>query len=187
MKTVLLDRDGVINKNPPDNGYVCNWKDFAFLPNSQKAIKKLTDHGYEIYIVTNQAGIGRGIFSEQQLADVHRQMLVEIEKFGGKIKKIYYCPHHPNDNCNCRKPKPGMLMRASHEYNFNLSETFFIGDSISDIQAAQSAGVSPILVLTGHGYNSYQHYMIPHLTNKTSKPDWIFTNLYTVSHWIVNK
>lgn len=187
MKTVILDRDGVINKNPPNNGYVCNWKDFTFLPNSKNAIKKLTDYGYEIFIATNQAGIGRGIFSEQQLAEVHRQMLVEIKTAGGQIKKIYYCPHHPNENCDCRKPRPGMLIRASQEYNFNLSDTFFIGDSISDIQAAQSAGVSSILVLTGHGFNSYQHYLIPNLTYKTPKPDMIFTNLYTVSQWIVNR
>ena len=187
MKTVILDRDGVINKNPPNNGYVCSWKDFTFLSNSQKAIKKLTDYGYDIFIATNQAGIGRGLFSEQQLAEIHRQMLIEIEKTGGKIKKIYFCPHHPKENCVCRKPKPGMLMRASQEYKFNISETIFIGDSISDIQAAHCAGASPILVLTGHGYNSYQHYMNPNLTDKSHKPDRIFTNLYTMSHWIVNR
>ncbi len=186
MKTVILDRDGVINRNPPDRGYVCNWIDFTFLPNALEAIRDLTQNGYRIFVATNQAGIGRGIFTEQQLTEIHHKMLNEIQDAGGHIDKIYYCPHHPDDGCECRKPQPGMLLRAAREHNFDVSQTFFIGDSITDIQAAQSAGASPILVLTGHGQDSYNRYISSDSTTKTYKPDKIFTNLFTAMRWITH-
>ena len=185
MKTVFLDRDGVINRNPPDNGYVCNWADFTFIPNALEAIRYLTQNGYHIFLATNQAGIGKGIFTEQQLTEIHLQMRTEIETAGGHIHKIYYCPHHPDAECECRKPKPGMLLRAAHEHNINVSNTFFIGDSITDIQAAHSARVLPILVLTGHGRDSYNRYINSDSTAKTGKPNKIFTNLYTASRWLI--
>lgn len=184
MKTVILDRDGVINKNPTNWGYVCNWNDFAFLPNALEAIQNLTESGYRIFVATNQAGIGRGIFTEQQLTDIHRQMLSEIKNAGGHIDQIYYCPHHPDAGCECRKPRPGMLLRAAQEHKIDVSETFFIGDSITDIEAARQAGASPILVLTGHGRDSYSHYINSESTTKMHKPEKIFTNLYTASRWI---
>ncbi len=185
MKTVILDRDGVINRNPPSWGYVCNWNEFYFLPNALEAIRGLTQKGIRIFIATNQAGIGRGIFTETQLTEIHSKMLIEIEDAGGNIDKIYYCPHHPEAGCECRKPKPGMLLQAAHEHHFDVSTTFFIGDSIRDIQAAQNAGASPILVLTGHGRDSYNHYISSDLNAKKHKPEKIFTNLYTASRWII--
>ncbi|MCE2400622.1 D-glycero-beta-D-manno-heptose 1,7-bisphosphate 7-phosphatase [Candidatus Poribacteria bacterium] len=185
MKTIFLDRDGVINRNPPDWGYVCNWTDFTFLPNALEAIRDITQRGFRIFVATNQAGIGRGIFTEQQLTDIHRKMLNEIEDAGGLIENIYYCPHHPDAGCECRKPKPGMLLRAVHEYDVDMSNSFFVGDSITDIQAARNAGASPILVLTGHGRDSYDHYINSDSNDKTHKPDKIFTNLYTASRWII--
>lgn len=185
MKTVFLDRDGVINKSPADWGYVCNWTEFTFLPNALEAIRNLTESGYRIFIATNQAGVGRGIFTEQQLTDIHHNMLNEVEKVGGHIDKIYYCPHHPEAGCKCRKPKPGMLIQAAREHDIDISKTFFIGDSLKDIQAARNAGALPILVLTGHGRDSYNHYINSDLTTKTYKPDKIFTNLFTASRWII--
>ena len=185
MKTIFLDRDGVINRNPPDWGYVCNWIDFTFLPNALEAIREITQFGFRIFVVTNQAGISRGIFTEQQLTEIHRKMLNEIEDAGGLIENIYYCPHHPDAGCGCRKPKPGMLLQAGHEYDIDMSKSFFIGDSITDIQAARNAGASPILVLTGHGLDSYNHYINSDSNDKTHKPDKIFTNLYTASRWII--
>ena len=140
MKTIFLDRDGVINKNPPNRGYVCSWNDWTFLPNALEAINILTQCGFRILLATNQAGIGKGIFTEKQLADIHQRLLTKICDYGGHIEKIYYCPHHPDDGCPCRKPKPGMLKTAANEYGFDISDTFFIGDSITDISAAQSAG-----------------------------------------------
>ena len=185
MKTVFLDRDGVINENPPDRGYVCNWSDFYFISNSLKAIQLLTQTDYRIFIVTNQAGIGKGIFTEQQLAEIHKRMLNEINEADGRIERIYYCPHQPNAGCNCRKPKNGMLLKAANDYAFDLLSTYLIGDSISDMQAAENASVMPMLVLTGHGQDSYKYY-----TNSDAsmdeKPNKIFTNLYTATRWLLN-
>ncbi len=182
MKTIFLDRDGVINKNPPNRGYVRSWNDFSFLPNALQAITMLTKSGFRILLATNQAGIGKGIFTEKQLADIHQRMLAEINSNGGEIANIYYCPHHPDDGCPCRKPKPGMLKSAANEYGFNISDTFFIGDSITDISAAQSAGASPILVLTGHGRETFNYYS----NEKTDMPEKIFTSLYSASRWLQN-
>ena len=94
MKTVFLDRDGVINQNPPNMGYVRRWSEFSFIPNSRKAIRELTQNGYRIIIVTNQAGIGRGLFSEEDLKDIHSRMVSKITETGGRIDAVYYCPHH---------------------------------------------------------------------------------------------
>ncbi len=187
MKTIFLDRDGVINENPPNRGYVCSWDDFSFLPNALQAINILTKSGFRVFLATNQAGIGKGIFTEKQLSDIHQRMLTEIISNGGDIEKIYYCPHPPDEGCPCRKPKPGMLKTAAHEHGFDISHTFFVGDSITDISAAQSAGASPILVLTGHGRETYNYFIKSDSNNKIGIPDKIFTNLYSVSRWLQNK
>ncbi len=186
MKIIFLDRDGVINENPPNGGYVCSWNDFAFLPNALEAIYTLTQCGYCIFIVTNQAGIGKGIFTEKQLLDIHKRMLAKINSYGGDIEKIYYCPHHPQNGCQCRKPKPGMLLAAADEHGFDVTNSFFVGDSITDMAAAQSAGATPILVLTGHGRDSYNYYMKSDSNAKTRIPAKIFTNLYTASRWLLS-
>ncbi len=184
MKTVLLDRDGVINKNPPNNGYVCDWNDFIFLPNALEAIRILTQNGYNIFVATNQAGIGKGFYSEKQLSEIHQQMLDIIEAEDGQIRKIYYCPHHPDAKCECRKPNPGMLLQAAQDNKFEVSTTFFIGDSITDIQAARNAGALPILVLTGHGRESYKKYINAESTLRQYKPEKIFTNFYSAARWM---
>ncbi len=183
MKTVILDRDGVINKNPPNSGYVTSWSDFTFLPNALEAIHNLTKSGFRIFLATNQAGIGKGLFTEKQLSIIHQQMISEINNNGGHIEYIYYCPHHPDDNCLCRKPKPGMLYSAAKEHDFEVTEACFVGDSISDIQAAQSAGAQPILVLTGHGRDSLSYFN--RSDPKTKMPNKIFTNLYSASRWLL--
>lgn len=185
MKTVFLDRDGVINDNRINKGYIRNWSDLTFLSNALEAICNLSQNGFSIYIVTNQSGIGRGIFTEKQLSEIHARMIEQIECADGHIEKIYYCPHHPDDGCECRKPKPGLLYQAANENNIDLSKTHFIGDSTTDIDAAAAAGAIPILVLTGHGQRSYQAYNKQEYTKDTTKPLKIFTNLYTASQWLI--
>ena len=185
MKTIILDRDGVINKNPPNYGYVTSWKEFTFLPNALEAIINLTKYGFRIFVATNQAGIGKSIFTQKQLSIIHQQMLSEINNRGGHIENIYYCPHLPEDRCPCRKPNPGMLLSASLENNFEIADAYFIGDSISDIQAAHNAGVSPILVLTGHGRDSLSYYTRSDSDRKIRMPDNIFTNLFSASRWLI--
>ena len=188
MKTVFLDRDGVINRNPPNMGYVRRWSEFSFIPNARKAIRELTQDGYRIIVVTNQAGIGRGLFSEEHLTDIHARMVAEIAEAGGRIDAVYYCPHHPDAGCECRKPKPGMLTRAGREHNIELSSAYLIGDSKTDIEAGQRAGTKTLLVLTGLGQESYHHYINTEPSGRANKngyrPKKIFTDLYTATRWL---
>ena len=190
MKTVFLDRDGVINQNPPNMGYVQSWSEFSFIPNARKAIRELTQSGYRIIVVTNQAGIGRELFSEENLRDIHARMVSEIVETGGRIDAVYYCPHHPNAGCECRKPKSGMLIRAVREHNIDLSSTYLIGDSTTDIQAGQRVGTKTLLVLTGLGQESYHHYINTKPCRRVDKnghrPEKIFTNLYTATRWLIS-
>ncbi len=186
MKTVFLDRDGVINENYLNKGYVCNWSDFIFLNNSLEAITILSQNRFNLYIATNQSGIGRGFFTEKQLSETHARMIEAIQCAGGQIEKIYYCPHHPDDGCLCRKPNPGLLHQAVKDNSVNLAESYFIGDSSTDIEAAVAAGVIPILVLTGHGYKTYKGYDNGDNSNALMRPLKVFTNLYTASKWLIN-
>ncbi len=189
MKTVFLDRDGVINRNPPNMGYVRRWSEFSFIPNARKAIRELTENGYRIIVVTNQSGIERGLYSEESLADIHSRMVAEISKAGGTIDAVYYCPHHPDAGCECRKPKPGMLIRAKREHNIELSSAYLIGDTVTDIQAGKRAGTKTFLVLTGLGQESYYHYMNIKPWKQTDMdgyyPEKIFTNLYSATHCLI--
>ena len=149
-RAVFLDRDGVINENLDDD-YVKTWDEFVFLPGAIEAIKRLAQSDLYVIIVSNQAGINKGIFSIDALDDIHKHMLDEIETRGGKIKAIYYCQHRDDENCECRKPKPGMLYEASKEHNIDLHESYLIGDSIRDIEAGSKAGCITFLVMTGKG------------------------------------
>lgn len=141
---IFLDRDGVINKNR--NDYVKNRDEFEFLKNAKKAVKVLTENNFNIIIITNQSVVGRGIISEEKLKEIHRKMVSELEKAGGKIHAVYYCPHAPWDNCSCRKPRPGLLLKASADFGIDLKKTVFIGDDVSDIGAGNAVGCKTYLV-----------------------------------------
>ncbi len=157
MLTIFLDRDGVINENRSD--YVKSWGEFCFLAGSKEAIAMLTNAGHRIIVCTNQAGVARGHLSLETVEEIHRRMVAEIAQVGGRIERVYYCPHGKDENCSCRKPRPGMLLRARDELGIDMHDAIFIGDSISDIQAALAAGVHPILVLTGLGMEHLrEHY-----------------------------
>lgn len=163
MSTIFLDRDGVINENQAD--YVKGWHEFRFLAGSREAIASLTRAGHRIVVCTNQAGVARGRISIETVEDIHRRMLAEVVELGGAIEKVYYCPHGKDDGCACRKPRPGMLLRARDELGIDLSDAVFIGDSISDICAAQAAGVQAMLVLTGLGVEQFHNHRTE--TNET--------------------
>lgn len=150
-KVILLDRDGVINKKPQKAEYVKNWSEFKFLPGAIVALKILTKKGYEIIIISNQAGIGRGVMTEKDLKKIHKKFLEVCEKEGINIKAIYYCPHNWDDGCFCRKPKPGMLFKAASDHNFDLTEAVFIGDDERDEQTGQAANCKTILLKQGKG------------------------------------
>lgn len=156
MSTVFLDRDGVINENR-DN-YVKSWSEFRFIAGSREAIAKLTRAGHTIVICTNQAAIARGQVSVEVIEDIHRRMVAEIAAFGGEIAKVYYCPHAKDANCSCRKPRPGMLLRARDELSLDLHDSVFIGDSMTDIRAGLAAEVRSILVLSGLGIDQFRNH-----------------------------
>ncbi|HVB72015.1 MAG TPA: D-glycero-beta-D-manno-heptose 1,7-bisphosphate 7-phosphatase [Ktedonobacteraceae bacterium] len=156
MSTIFIDRDGVINENRSD--YVKSWSEFRFLPGSREAIATLTKAGHRIVVCTNQAGVAKGLISIDTVEEIHRNMLAGIQEVGGVIEKIYYCTHSADANCDCRKPRPGMLFKASRELDLDLSDAIFVGDSITDIQAGTAAGVRTMLVLTGLGMEHFRKH-----------------------------
>lgn len=156
MSTIFLDRDGVINENRSD--YVKSWSEFRFLSGSCEAIAKLTQVGHRIVVCTNQAGIARGTISVEAVEDIHQRMIESICEFGGKIEKVYYCPHDRDGGCSCRKPRPGMLLQARDELDIDMRDAVFIGDSITDIRAGLAAGIHAVLVLSGLGLDQFREH-----------------------------
>jgi D-glycero-D-manno-heptose 1,7-bisphosphate phosphatase len=146
---VILDRDGVINRKPAKGCYVRSWADWEWLPGSREALKIFNDAGYRVIVVTNQAGIARGHLSEHDLASIHDRMRAEAIECGGRIDALYFCPHHWDEGCACRKPKPGMLWQAQRDLHLDLSRTVFVGDDTRDGEAAQAAGCAFVLLSEG--------------------------------------
>ena len=144
--TIILDRDGVLNRRMPRAEYVRNWTDWTWLPGTLTALKRLKDAGWRIVIITNQPGIARGLMTEAQLADIHAHMREAIVAAGGEISAIYHCPHGWDEGCACRKPQPGMLFQAQRDLNLDLSRTPFFGDDERDGEAAVAAG-SPFVMI----------------------------------------
>lgn len=144
MKPIILDRDGVINI---DTGYISKPEDWKPINGSLEAIAKLTQAGYTVFVITNQSGIGRGYYTDEDLAAIHKKMHSQVEKVGGKIERVYHCPHKPDDNCECRKPKPGMFEQLAKEYGIDLNkDIYYIGDKLTDIEAALNANCTPIFI-----------------------------------------
>jgi histidinol-phosphate phosphatase family protein len=137
---VILDRDGVLNRRPPRAQYVARPEQFEWLPGALEALRLLRGADYTVAVVSNQAGIGRGEMSEEDLSDVNARMTSEAEDEGGRIDAIYHCPHDWDDGCDCRKPAPGMLFQAQREFDLDLTRTPFLGDDERDGQAAEAAG-----------------------------------------------
>lgn len=148
-RVVILDRDGVINEDSDD--YIKTVAEWKPLPGSIDAIARLSQAGYRIAVATNQSGIGRGLFSLTELNAMHRLLNELVTAQGGVIEMIAFCPHAPTEQCNCRKPNPGLLERIAHQMQINLTGVPLIGDSVSDIQVARRVGAAPCLVLTGKG------------------------------------
>lgn len=145
-KIVLLDRDGVINLDSLH--YIKSVDEFIPIEGSIAAIARLTQAGYRIGIATNQSGIARGYYSEEELGAIHAKMLQLVRAEGGDIEAIQYCKHMPDAGCLCRKPQPGMLLALAERMNCELTDVPFVGDRVSDIQAAEAAGAKPIMVLS---------------------------------------
>lgn len=152
MKPIILDRDGVINIDSDE--FIKHPDEWLPIKGSLEAIGQLTSAGYSVFVITNQSGIARKLFTIGDLTRIHRKMVEAVRHHGGQIEAILYCPHGPDDYCACRKPQPGLFNELAERLNTSLSDVPAIGDSIRDLQAAHSAGASPILVKTGKGRKS---------------------------------
>ena len=168
-RVVFIDRDGVINIDLWK--YVEYWHEFKFEPSAVPALKALSDHGFDIFIISNQAGVGDGIFSAEQLWSVHENMVRELSAQGVRIHGAHYCVHSKHADCSCRKPKTGLLEKAVEGISFDHSRTFFVGDKLGDIEAGKKFKVRTILVRTGYGAES-EKKLTPELA-----PDHIVDNL----------
>lgn len=146
---IFLDRDGVIIENRSD--YVRSWADVEIFPQAIDALAVLCDSPYRIVLVTNQSAVGRGIITRETAESINDRLLAVIHEAGGRVDAVYMCPHGPDDGCNCRKPLPGLLLRASAELDIDLDRSLMIGDALTDIQAGQAAGVVSALLRTGRG------------------------------------
>ncbi len=173
---VLLDRDGVINQDSDD--FIKSPEEWQAIDGSLEAIALLTAHHFRVAVISNQSGLARGLFDLATLEQIHEKMHRMVNAAGGMIEAIYFCPHGADSACQCRKPKPGMLLQCAIEHGIDLSETFFIGDSARDIQAALAANAKPLLVKTGKGEKTLADHSYPNLL--------IFDTLYDAAKFIVS-
>ena len=155
MKIVILDRDGVINQDSDD--FIKSVDEFITLPGSIEAIARLKHAGYKVFVATNQSGISRGYYDVSTLNAMHKKLAEQLSEFNTEIDGIEYCPHGPDDHCDCRKPKPGMYLAIAKQLGLSdLSEVLVVGDSLRDLEAAQAVNARPNLVRTGKGQRTIE-------------------------------
>lgn len=184
---VFIDRDGTISE---EVGYINHPSRFRLFPYAASAIGHLNEQGWLAILVTNQAGVARGYFSEEMIKTVHSAMSAELASSGAKLDAIYYCAHHPSVgeppyrfDCDCRKPKPGLISRAAADFGIDLSRSWMVGDRYSDIELARNAGLKSAFVLSGYGRGEWEHQRM----NWSQQPDLIAENLLEAVHNIVNE
>ena len=184
-RAVFIDRDGTISE---EVGYINHASRFNLFPYSAAAIKHLNDNGWLAIITTNQAGVARGYFSEEMIKAVHKRMNDGLEAGGARLDAVYYCAHHPSLgdtpyrlDCDCRKPKPGLITRAAREFDINLDESWMVGDRYSDIEVARNAGVKSAFVLSGYGRGEWEHQR----ETWSLQPDLVSENLLEAVDFIV--
>jgi D-glycero-D-manno-heptose 1,7-bisphosphate phosphatase len=178
---VFLDRDGVVNRD--SRLYVTSWSEFEFLPRSLKAIRDLTHAGFTLIVITNQSAVARRMITLRDLECLHRRMRQAVAAAGGRITDVFFCPHHPDDGCSCRKPKPGLISRAAAKYPMDLSAAVMVGDSAKDIQCARNAGCGrAVLVSTGKGRQAETELAAGHIV-----PDFVAEDLYEAVRWIIGR
>jgi D-glycero-D-manno-heptose 1,7-bisphosphate phosphatase len=170
-QAVFLDRDGVINQESDD--YIKSPSEWHPIPSSLAAMGELTRANIPIIVITNQSGIGRGLYDEAILVAIHEKMRIELEAYGAVVSRIYYCPHTPDDACDCRKPKPGLIQQALDDCGLNPNEVIFIGDSLRDLVAGQSCGCDVALVLTGYGKMTQASMELPWVPVYTNLSAWV--------------
>jgi len=186
-KAIFMDRDGTISE---EVGYVNHVDRFQLLPKTIEAIRLINQSDFKAIVVTNQAGVARGYFPEDLVQKVHTKMYRLLEDGGAHLDKVYYCPHHPHVgidkyriDCNCRKPKPGMLEKAAEEFLINFSESYIIGDKYTEISLGYKIGATSILVLTGYGRGELELYS----SKWEKKPHFVAEDLLTAINWILEQ
>jgi histidinol-phosphate phosphatase family domain/HAD-superfamily hydrolase, subfamily IIIA len=149
QKAAFLDRDGVINRKAPGNGYITTWKDMEILPGVPDSIAKLNNAGFQVIVVSNQRCVAKGLITIAGLESLHDRMREHLAQSKARIDAIYYCPHETSPPCRCRKPQPGMLLDAARDHNIDLAQSWMIGDSAVDVEAGRRAGCRTILLANG--------------------------------------
>ncbi len=185
-RAVFLDRDGTINT---EVNYLNNIDQLKLIDGTPEAIQILNDMNLRVIVITNQAAVARGFLNEDDLTEIHQTLCNMLAEKGAMIDAVYYCPHHPTEGkdrylqvCDCRKPRPGMLYRAAEDWRVDLTQSYVIGDKLSDLQAGAAAGCRTILVLTGYGRE--QRDQIP---QSGLVPDYIADDLLEAAKWIVRR
>ncbi len=178
MRTIFLDRDGVINEN--SRNHIKSWDEFVFLPHVFKALRWLRLAGFRVFVVTNQAIVNRGLVSHTTIEEIHTRMITHVNRSGGSITAVRHCPHDEHEQCLCRKPQPGMLLDLAKKWHIDLDQAYMVGDAWTDIAAARAAGCRAILVRTGRGT---LHAQMPEI--QIHRPDYIATDLLGAVQWIL--
>ena len=186
-RAVFIDRDGTLSE---EVGYINHPERFRLFPYAGQAIKRLNENGWLAIVTTNQAGVARGYFAEEMIEAVHQGMRDDLAKAGASLDAIYYCAHHPSVgeppyrfDCDCRKPKPGLITRAASEFDIDLKNSWMVGDRYSDIQLARNAGVKSAFVLSGYGRGEWEHQR----QSWTEQPDMVGNDLLEVVMNIVGE
>lgn len=183
VKVVFLDRDGVINEFPGNGLYVTKVKNFHFLPGTLKALKLLTDHGYHIFVISNQAGVGKGVFSKHKLDQITAHMLKGVMAAGAKIDDVFYCTCKSTDACHCRKPRIGNIIKALRSIDKDINaatHAYFVGDTEGDIKTGKNAGCKTIFTLSGREDREY-------MNRWDVSPDYIVEDLYAAVQLILEE
>ena len=179
-KVVFLDRDGTINQD--SDAYIKNWSEFEFLPRSIEALRRLTAAGFRIIVITNQSAVPRKLISPAELDHIHSKMKAVVESGGGKIWDVFFCPHMPEDGCDCRKPLSGLIFEAQKKYQIDLAASAMIGDSARDIECAHNAGCGiSILVKTGNYQKAKSR-----LAGANLRADYVAADLNDAAEWLIN-
>jgi D-glycero-D-manno-heptose 1,7-bisphosphate phosphatase len=176
---VFLDRDGVINRDSPD--YIKRLEEFEFLPRSLKALQTLHAAGYRVFVITNQSAVARGLMPAAELERIHREMIGMVRQHGGWISDVFYCPHHPDDRCDCRKPKTGLIRQAQAKYPIDIATATMVGDNVKDMECAMNAGCRHrIMVRTGNGA-----FAAAEIQRRGLPVDAVVPDLAAAAEWIV--
>lgn len=182
-RAIFIDRDGTLNE---EVGYITEMSQFRLFGFAAESIKMINDSGWYAVLITNQAGIARGHHSEEFLRRLHAQMELSLLRDGARLDAIYYCPHHPEfgappyrQDCNCRKPKPGLIEKAAKDFSLDLNNCYIIGDRMSDIETGHTAGTRSVMVMTGYGREEYPDAI------RQRPPDHAAENLLEAVRWIL--